>query len=559
MTAGTLARRLALLEGVPLNPGDLETLLAELEHYDRALAELNPFAEDTPWLATPAQSGSGDAVRAAAPGGSVEEGVGLRSAAGTAGERNGRQLWALGVNELSRLISAREVCCVELVGTVLDRLQALDPRLNAFISVLAERARAEAQQRDADVARGDVRGPLHGIPVTIKDMFATAGVRTTGASKILADWVPEYDAAVVERLNAAGAIIVGKTNQDEFGHGGTSTLSHFGPVHNPWDLERIAGGSSGGSAAAVAAGIAPLSYGTETGSSVRRPAAYCGIVGIKPTFGVISRYGSFRGAWSLDHVGTFGRSVVDALLGIDAVAGYDPRDPGSAIGEAGQCAARLQTDVRGIRVGVLRPFVHEGVDPAMRGAFEAALELFRDLGVSVRDLDVPELRYAAMTSMLTSAAESAANNARWLRERGADYVPQIRRRLAAGLGLTARDYLTAQRARQRIAAAVRDAFQQVDVIAVPTTDRPAPPIAAGAGGAGDRPYEVGHNQSSLLRLPSLLGLPGCSVPCGMADGLPLGLQLWGAWFTDQVVWNLAAAFEQGTEWSRRWPPIALTD
>src|SRR5712692_7627225 len=179
MTAGTLARRLALLEGVPLYPGDLETLLAELDHYDHALAELDPFAEDTPWLATPALSGNGDAVRAAAPGGSVDKGAGLRSSAETAGERNGRQLWALGVNELSRLIAAREVPCVELVGTVLDRLQALEPRLNAFISVLAERARAEAQQRDADVARGDVRGPLHGIPVTIKDMFATAGVRTT--------------------------------------------------------------------------------------------------------------------------------------------------------------------------------------------------------------------------------------------------------------------------------------------------------------------------------------------------------------------------------------------
>jgi aspartyl-tRNA(Asn)/glutamyl-tRNA(Gln) amidotransferase subunit A len=557
MTAGTLARRLALLDGVPLYPGDLETVLGEFEHYDHALAELEAFAADTPWIATPAKPGSAGSVQAPATGRAVEEGAARRSTGESAAKRNGGQLWSLGVDELSRLIVAREVSCLELVEAVLDRLQALEPGLNAFITVLPERARAEARQRDAEVARGDVRGPLHGIPVTLKDMFATAGVLTTGASKIMADWVPDYDATVVERLNAAGAIVVGKTNQDEFGHGGSSTLSHFGPVHNPWDLDRIAGGSSGGSTAAVAAGIGPLSYGTETGSSVRRPAAYCGIVGIKPTFGVISRFGSFRGAWSLDHVGTFGRSVVDALLGVDAVAGYDPRDPASVVADAGQCVAHLQTDVRGMRVGVLRPFLHDGVDPATREAFETALGVVRALGASVHDLDVPELRYAAMSSMLTSAAESAANNVEWLRERGTDYVPQVRRRLAAGLGLTAANYLTAQRARQRIAAAVRAAFEQVDVIAVPATDRPAPPIAAGAGGTGDRPFEVGYNQSNLLRLPSLLGLPGCSVPCGMADGLPLGLQLCGAWFTDQVVWNLAAAFEQASEWSRRWPPVAL--
>ena len=235
-----------------------------------------------------------------------------------------------------------------------------------------------------------------------------AGVLTTGGSKILAEWVPETDSALVERLRAAGAIILGKTNLDEFGHGGTSTLSHFGPVHNPWDIERIAGGSSGGSAAAVASGIGPLSYGTETGSSVRRPASYCGITGFKPTFGIISRHGSFRGAWSQDHVGLFARSVKDIALGLDPVAGFDPRDPASVHQDHPAYTSRLDANVKGLRVGVLRRFL-EGVNPAVRQAFDAALKVLASAAGEVVDLDVPEISYAAMTSMMTSSAESAGN------------------------------------------------------------------------------------------------------------------------------------------------------
>ncbi len=210
-----------------------------------------------------------------------------------------------------------------------DATQALDDKLNAFITVCAEQALADAKKADQEIAAGNYRGPLHGIPVSIKDMFEMNGVLTTGGSKILQDWVPDRTRRWWNSLRAAGAMIIGKTNLDEFGHGGTSTLSHFGPVHNPWNLDRIAGGSSGGSAAAVAARIGPLSYGTETGSSVRRPASYCGIVGFKPTFGIISRHGSFRGAWSQDHVGLFARTVKDIALALDPVAGYDARDPAS--------------------------------------------------------------------------------------------------------------------------------------------------------------------------------------------------------------------------------------
>ena len=462
----------------------------------------------------------------------------------------------LNLTELSRLVGARELSSFEAVSAALARLEKLEGQLNAFITVLRDSALAEAKTADQQIARGQYRGPLHGVPLTIKDMFETAGALTTGGSKILAGWVPETDAALVERLRAAGAVIIGKTNLDEFGHGGTSTLSHFGPVHNPWDTERIAGGSSGGSAAAVASGIGPLSYGTETGSSVRRPASYCGIVGFKPTFGIISRHGSFRGAWSQDHVGLFARSVQDIALGLDPVAGFDARDPASVHQEKPAYAARLQANVNGLRIGVLRPFL-DGVNLEVRQAFAAALETFSAAGCEIVDLDVPELRYAAMTSMMTSSAESAGINRRWFRERHRDFVPHVSRGIAVGMTISASEYLTVQRARQRIREAVRAAYEKVDVIAAPTTARVAPLLSDGVKGNGDDTRRASYNHSNLLRFPSMLGLPGCSLPCGInTEGMPIGMQLIGAWFADQTVLNTACAYQSATDWHTRRPAIA---
>jgi aspartyl-tRNA(Asn)/glutamyl-tRNA(Gln) amidotransferase subunit A len=422
--------------------------------------------------------------------------------------------------------------------------------------VLGEQARVEAHKADDEIARGHYRGPLHGVPVTIKDMFETAGTHTTGGSKILKDWIPDSDSALVMRLHQAGAIIIAKTNLDEFGHGGTSTLSYFGPVHNPWNLERIAGGSSGGSAAAVAAGIGPISYGTETGSSVRRPASYCGIVGFKPTFGIISRHGSFRGAWTQDHVGLFARTVKDIALALDPVAGFDPRDPASVQQETPSYASRLKANARGLRVGVLPRFL-DGAEPAVRQSFESARKIFADLGSEIIEMDVPEISYAAMTSMLTSAAESAGINRPRLRAHFHDYVPHVARGLAVGMSITASEYLTVQRARHRIREALRATYQKVEIIATPTTARVAPLLSEGVKGNGDDARHAGYNQSNLLRFPSMLGLPGCSLPCGMSpEGLPIGLQLIGSWFADQTVLNGAAAFQSATDWHQRRPDIA---
>jgi aspartyl-tRNA(Asn)/glutamyl-tRNA(Gln) amidotransferase subunit A len=459
------------------------------------------------------------------------------------------------LTDLSWLISTRELSSAEVVTAALERLRHLEPKLNAFITVLDEPALAAAKAADDEIAHGQHRGPLHGVPITIKDMFATSGVRTTGASKILLDWVPDFDAHIVERLHGAGAIIIGKTNLDEFGHGGTSTLSHFGPVHNPWNIERIAGGSSGGSAAAVAACIGPLSYGTETGSSVRRPASYCGIVGFKPTFGIISRYGSFRGAWSQDHVGIFARSVKDIALGLDATAGYDARDPSSVQQDTAKYASRLDCNIKGLRVALLRRFL-EGADSAVKEAFEIAVKALADAGCVIEDLDIPELRYAAMTSMMTSSAESAGINRRWFRERHHDYVPHVARGLAVGMTITASEYLTVQRARHRIREALRQAYEKVDLIISPTTPKVAPPISEGLKGNGDDTRHASYNHSNLLRFPSMLGLPGCSVPCGKSpEGMPIGMQLIGAWFADQTVLNAALAYQSLTEWHRQKPAV----
>ena len=461
----------------------------------------------------------------------------------------------LNLTDLSWLIAGRQISSSEMVQAALARLDSLEGKLNAFITVLREQATAAAQQADDEIGRGNYRGPLHGVPVTIKDMFETAGVRTTGGSKILADWIPTNDADLVDKLRAAGAIIIGKTNLDEFGHGGTSTLSHFGSVHNPWDVERIAGGSSGGSAAAVAAGIGPLSYGTETGSSVRRPASYCGIVGFKPTFGIISRHGSFRGAWSQDHVGLFARSVKDIPLGLDSVAGYDPRDPASVHQEKAAYTAGLDGNVKGVKVGVLRRFL-ESVNPAVKNAFEAALKVLAQAGCEIVDIDIPELRYAAMTSMMTSSAESAGINRRWFRERHQDYVPHVSRGIAAGMTITASEYLTVQRARHRIREAVRGAYEKVALIVSPTTSRVAPLLAEGLKGNGDDTRHASYDHSNMLRFPSMLGLPGCSLPIGInPEGMPMGMQLIGAWFADQTVLNAALAYQNDTDWHARRPAL----
>jgi aspartyl-tRNA(Asn)/glutamyl-tRNA(Gln) amidotransferase subunit A len=289
---------------------------------------------------------------------------------------------------------------------------------------------------------------------------------------------------------------------------------------------------------------------------VRRPASYCGIVGFKPTFGIISRTGSFRGAWSQDHVGLFARSVKDITLGLDPLAGFDARDPASVHQDTAAYTARLDANLKQLKIGILRRFL-EGVNREVRQAFDTGLEVFAGAGCEIVELDVPEVSYAAMTSMMTSSAESAGINRRWFHERHQDFVPHVSRGIAVGMTITASEYLTVQRARHRIREALRTAYEQVAIIASPTTARAAPLIADGVKGNGDDTRHAGYNHSNLLRFPSMLGLPGCSLPCGInAEGLPIGMQLIGSWYADQIVLNAALAFQDGTDWYTRRPALA---
>ncbi|MCC6626612.1 MAG: amidase [Chloroflexi bacterium] len=459
----------------------------------------------------------------------------------------------LPLEQLAPLLESGEVSPVALTEATLARIQRLDSALNAFITITNDTARREAETAATEIAAGHYRGPLHGVPVSVKDLFATRGVRTTAGAKILSDWTPDYDAAAVERLRAAGAVLVGKNTLHEFALGGTSLNPHFGNVLNPWDRERVPGGSSGGSAAAVAAGLSTISLGSETGNSTRRPAAFCGIIGLKPTYGRISRFGAVPAAWSLDHVGIFARSVRGVAATLDALSGPDRRDRGSA--SAKPPVGPLTGVVKGLRAGVPEAYLADLTDEV--GAnWEAALAVLAGLGVRVRTLALPTVRWTALVSSTIMQAEASTWHRRWLAERPADYGADVRERLQLGLALSNGDYLTAQRGRQAIADEVAGALAEVDLLIAPTVPAPAPPIAGGPTVAGDRPYGTAPAFFHLHRLFSLLGLPVVSTPSGFsAGGLPLAIQIAGRPFAERTVLETAAGFEAATGWAVRRPPV----
>jgi len=465
------------------------------------------------------------------------------------------QLCWLSIEELARRYRARDLSPVEVTRGLLDRIGALNGRLHCFLAVLERSALDEAREAERRYLAGSPLGPLDGVPVSVKDLFHIAGLRTTAASRILADSVAGADSAVVERLRAAGAVLVGKTNLHEFAYGPTGVSPHFAPARNPWNPEHVAGGSSSGSAAAVAAGLSFGSVGSETGASVRRPAAFCGVVGLKPTSGRISRYGMLPAAWSLDAVGVFARTVAGAGTVMKALSGHDPRDPFSSRRALPGEPAGSGEGVDGLRVGVPRAYLAD-VDAEGLAAFEAALEALGRLGAKVEDLPLAAVRFAAVASTIVASSETTAYHLRWLAERPRDYGADVRGRLYMGAAISAGEYLLAQRARRLIAAEVRDALARCDLLAAPTAPGPAPRIADGLPAMNDRPLEVGAHHTNLVRLPSLLGLPTISVPCGLTrGGLPLGLQLVGRPFEEATVITAARAYERIAGFAERRPPL----
>ena len=451
------------------------------------------------------------------------------------------------ISELAPRLRRREISPVEITRDCLARIEKLNPSLNAFVTVTAEPALAEAQKAEAEIGRGEWRGALHGVPVALKDLIDTAGVRTTAGSAIYKDRVPAQDAEVVRRLRQAGAVIVGKNNLHEFAYGGSSLLSYFGDVHNPWDVERVAGGSSGGSAAAVAAGLAYAAIGTDTAGSIREPAALCGCVGLKATYGRVSSRGVVPLAPSLDHVGPLAGTVADVAVVLQAVAGYDSADVTSADVRVPDYVSALGENLKSLRVGVPRAYFFDDLDAEVASAMEHALRGLQSLGAELRDvtLDVP-------TDRTLQAAESWAVHAEKVAKSPELYLPETLRRIRTGEKVSAAEYIQRRRELEETRRGVRAVFADVDVMVTPTTPMPAPAIAElKANAEALRPAEL-----RLLRNTrpfNVWGLPAISVPCGFTEsGLPIGLQIAGAHWREDLVLRVAHAYEQATAWHKRW-------
>jgi aspartyl-tRNA(Asn)/glutamyl-tRNA(Gln) amidotransferase subunit A len=475
------------------------------------------------------------------------------------------------LSELAAGLDASEFTSVELTRALLDRIEAGDGKLNALITVTADQAIAAAEKADADRAAGKA-SPLTGLPIIHKDIFCTRGVRTSCGSKMLDNFVSPYDATIVERLAGAGAVMLGKSNMDEFAMGSSNETSYYGPVRNPWDLERSPGGSSGGSAASVAARFAPAATATDTGGSIRQPAALTNTVGLKPTYGRVSRYGMIAFASSLDQAGTITRTAEDAARLLSVMAGFDERDSTSIDEPVPDYVAELGEAVKGLRVGIVRQHFDEGLDPGCRSRVEEAIAVLESLGATTTEVDLPNIDLSVPTYYVVAPAECSSNLSRfdgvrfgyraadpedlfdlYCRSRGEGFGDEVKRRIMTGTyvlsaGYYDAYYLKAQQVRQLIADDFRKAFADVDVIAGPTSPTPAFKL----GDKVDDPITMYLNDIYTIGA-NLAGLPGISVPCGFVDALPVGLHLVAPHFGESVLLRCAHQYQQQTDWHRASP------
>jgi aspartyl-tRNA(Asn)/glutamyl-tRNA(Gln) amidotransferase subunit A len=468
---------------------------------------------------------------------------------------NRDELCELDIAALGPLLHDRQLSPLELTEAYLERIDRLDPTLNTYIRVMADQARQIARRAELEIGRGGWRGPLHGVPLGIKDLFDVAGAPTTMGSTILRDNVPDIDATVISRLQKAGAVILGKHNLHEFAFGITSENPHFGVVHNPWALDRVPGGSSGGTAAAVAAGLCAAGLGSDTGASIRAPASFCGVVGLKPTYGRVSRAGALPLAWSLDHVGPIARSVADCAIVLQAIAGHDPRDAASSSQAVPDFSATLGGGVSGIRIGVPREHFFEIVEPDVNRLVREAIAALERLGAGIDEVSLPHVRDAQVAGNVIMSSEAAAWHSAWLRQRPHEYGPDVLQRIRGGLLVRATEYLHSQQMRTLIQQDFAQAFEQVDVVVGPTVPIVAPPIGRTfePGGPLNVPPRSVANRTTVPC--NLTGMPAISVPCGFSDGLPVGLQIMGAAFGEPLVLRVAAAYEAATDWRRHRPNL----
>jgi len=445
------------------------------------------------------------------------------------------------ISDLYQQVRRREISPVEITRECLRRIDAVNPSLNAFITVMADSALDEAKAAEAEIAAGNWRGPLHGIPISLKDLIDTAGVRTTAASALYKDRVPEEDAAVVQRLRAAGTIIIGKTNLHEFAYGGSSLISYFGDIHNPWNHARITGGSSGGAAAAVVSGMGYASIGTDTAGSVREPASLCGCVGLKPTYGRVPSRGVIPLSASLDHVGPLANSVTDAAIVLQTIAGYDAADITAFDIPIADYVSALKVDAKTLCVGIPRSYFFDDLDAEVASAIEHALNTIRSLVAETKEiqLNIP-------TDRSLQAAESFAFHAENINKNPDLYHPETLRRIRSGEKVTGAEYIARRRELDQSRRNICSTFADVDVLVTPTTPIPAPAIAdLKANPDALRPAEL-----TLLRNTrpfNVWGLPAISIPCGFTQaGLPIGLQIAGPPWREDLVLRLAYAYEQAS-------------
>ncbi len=455
------------------------------------------------------------------------------------------------IAELSDRIRTKDISPVEVVRATLDRIDRLEPQLNAYNTVFADQALAEARQAEADIGRGDYRGPLHGIPIGIKDIYECGP--TTCGSESLADYVADQDCTSVAKLKQAGAIVVGKTATYEFAYGFPTTQSYFKPTRNPWSLDHDAGGSSSGTAASTAAGLAYAGMGSCTGGSIRWPAQACGIVGLKATYGRVSRAGVYPLSWSLDHTGPLARSVTDAALMLQGCAGYDPLDPASAKVPVPDFTAKLGQDVTGLRIGLLRSLYEDNCDPKLLGPYNAAVQKFADLGAQVVDLpsiSLTQMQAIEWPGLFADCATIHVNN---VRHAGDKYNPHAKLYVTYGLLVSGAQYLMGAQARAQVRDDLINALEtEVDVLMLPTSGFQVNTIQDSSPG----PSIVSRSFSVYTPIFNFTGLPALQVPCGFdTDGLPVGFQLAGLPFDEATICQVGHAYEQATDWHTRHPEL----
>lgn len=465
------------------------------------------------------------------------------------------ELAFLSIEQAARLLRRREISPVDLVEAALARIERASSKLNVFLTVLADQARKQAKRAESEIRRGRATGPLHGIPVSLKDNFATRGIRTTAGSKILANWIPDTDSDAAKLLADAGAILLGKTNMHEFAYGITGENPHYGPSRNPWAPDRISGGSSGGSVVAVATGMGFGSLGTDTGGSIRVPSALCGTVGLKPTFGLVSTAGVVPLGVSFDHVGPLARSVTDACILLEAVAGEYPR------GKKRPDYRKLRASrPRRFRVGVPKHLYFDRVDSEVRRLVEAAAKKFETLGARVEEVPLPRLVQAVeqATNLIVAEASAYHEAQGYFPARAAEYGDDVRGHLEYGHKVLAVDYLRGLTARQEIIADFEAAFENVDVILAPTSPIPAPPVGESQVRIeGQRETATRAELLRFTRPANLNGMPALSIPCGFTRaGLPVGLQLMGPKWSEAHLLSIALAYEEATEWHKRHPELS---